>query len=93
MTVYKIIVEGTVQGVSFRAYVRHVGNMMKIKGYVENRPDGTVLIVAEFNRKLSEFVDNMFNAPQPIKVDKLIIQPVPSENEDVNKLSGFVIKY
>ena len=42
-----LLVEGRVQGVSFRAYTEHKGSDLGVNGYVRNLPDGRVEIVAE----------------------------------------------
>lgn len=42
-----LLVEGRVQGVSFRAYTESMGSDLGLQGYVRNLPDGRVEIVAE----------------------------------------------
>ena len=39
-----VIVTGQVQGVGFRAYVQHFAKRMRLSGFVENRPDGSVYL-------------------------------------------------
>ncbi|MCP4415882.1 MAG: acylphosphatase [Chloroflexi bacterium] len=41
------IVHGYVQGVSFRYYTRRAANQLGLAGWVANRWDGTVKVVAE----------------------------------------------
>ena len=43
----RLIVFGRVQGVFFRAYTCEEAQRLGITGYVTNRPDGTVEILAE----------------------------------------------
>lgn len=43
----KISVKGKVQGVFFRASTKAVADQIGVKGYVMNRPDGTVYIEVE----------------------------------------------
>jgi acylphosphatase len=38
---------GTVQGVGFRATAVHLARDLPIHGFVQNRPDGTVRLIAE----------------------------------------------
>ncbi len=53
----KIEVFGRVQGVRFRHFVKENSDSLKLKGYVINRPDGSVLIVAQGERqKLIDFL-------------------------------------
>ena len=47
----KIEVFGRVQGVRFRHFVREIANKSKIRGYVTNRLDGGVLVIAQGERK------------------------------------------
>lgn len=42
-----LIVEGRVQGVSYRAAAQQVARELALQGYVRNLPDGCVEIVAE----------------------------------------------
>ena len=43
----KIIVHGLVQGVGFRFSTRAEAQRLRVKGYVKNKPNGSVEIVAE----------------------------------------------
>ena len=42
-----IHVYGDVQGVGFRARIRHIANAFNLNGYVKNMPDGSVEIYVE----------------------------------------------
>lgn len=44
-TQYQVIVFGRVQGVGFRATARRVARSLRLKGWVENLPDGSVRLV------------------------------------------------
>jgi len=50
MDEYHIYVTGTVQGVGFRAAVKRHAQLLDIKGYVRNLPDGRVEICAQGGR-------------------------------------------
>ena len=41
------VIHGRVQGVNFRYYTRREASSLGLVGYVRNRPDGTVEVVAE----------------------------------------------
>lgn len=49
-----IIVEGLVQGVGFRWFVARQANVLGLRGFVENKYDGTVEVEAEGERSLLE---------------------------------------
>jgi acylphosphatase len=42
-----VVVRGRVQGVGFRWFVREVARSLDLAGWVKNRADGTVEVVAE----------------------------------------------
>jgi acylphosphatase len=44
-TQYQVIVFGRVQGVGFRATARRMARSLRLKGWVENLPDGSVKLV------------------------------------------------
>jgi len=47
MPTYRYIVQGRVQGVGYRYFVRRQAEALGVTGYARNRPDGTVEVVAE----------------------------------------------
>lgn len=51
MAEIKVEVFGRVQGVRFRQFVKDIADKLKVKGYVLNRPDGSVLIVCQGEKK------------------------------------------
>jgi acylphosphatase len=42
----RYIVSGRVQGVGFRNYVEHIAGKLEVHGYVRNRRDGSVEVLA-----------------------------------------------
>ncbi len=50
----RAVVHGTVQGVNFRYYTRQQARRLGLTGYVRNRGDGTVEVVAEGPRRAVE---------------------------------------
>jgi acylphosphatase len=48
------IVHGLVQGVNFRYYTQREARRLGLRGYVRNRGDGTVEVVAEGQRRSVE---------------------------------------
>ena len=46
MRMIRVVVEGRVQGVGFRWFVRQEARRLGVAGWVRNRPDGTVELLA-----------------------------------------------
>ena len=56
----RVIYSGRVQGVGFRYSTASIARRFPVAGYVRNRPDGTVELVAEGNANiLREFLDEI----------------------------------
>lgn len=67
-----LIVSGKVQGVSYRASTKAVADQLGIRGYVINRPDGTVYIEAEGEPfTLDIFLDWCKEGPENAKVESI----------------------
>jgi acylphosphatase len=64
------IVSGIVQGVNFRYYTRREAESLELSGWVANRWDGTVEVVAEGPRaRLNELLAWLHNGPPSASVD------------------------
>ncbi len=84
-----IRVEGKVQGVWFRANTQKVAEKLGVKGYVMNKPDGSVFIEAEADEKtLEQFLDWVKQGPPLAEVKKVSI----NEGE-LKGFTDFTIKY
>ena len=71
----KISISGNVQGVGFRYFTYRVASRLSIKGYVQNRKDGSVEIVAEGDRsKLLSFIEEVRIGPSGSSVDNFHIE-------------------
>lgn len=58
------IVEGRVQGVSFRYYTTVTAHQLSLTGWVRNRTDGTVEVVAEGDKvHLSQLLEFLRQGP------------------------------
>lgn len=57
---YHIVVTGSVQGVGFRAFTVSLARKFSITGSVMNEDDGSVVIIAEGDRKsIDRFVEGL----------------------------------
>ena len=65
-----MIVSGLVQGVFFRAYTRDQARQFDIQGWVRNRSDGSVEIVAEgLTSNLKDFIAWCHHGPPSARVN------------------------
>jgi acylphosphatase len=66
------IVFGRVQGVSFRFYTRDTAAELDLTGWVANRYDGSVEVVAEGPRSaLDQLLDYLHGGPPMARVDQV----------------------
>lgn len=75
MKALKIIVNGKVQGVFFRASAKEAADQLSIKGFAQNQPDGGVLIEVEGDEgNLSQFVEWCRQGPPRAQVTNVDVQ-------------------
>lgn len=68
----RIFVYGKVQGVFFRANTRKKAKRLGIKGWVRNRKDGSVEILAEGKKeKIKELIGWARSGPPAARVEKI----------------------
>lgn len=80
---YSIRVMGRVQGVGFRYYTEKKAKEIGLTGYVQNQPDGSVLIEAEGQEhQLFEFINWCHKGPQWARVQNVIQSEMPPVGYD-----------
>lgn len=68
------IVTGNVQGVAYRTYVQESATELELVGYVKNKKDGSVEVVAQgFPETLKEFVEYLHEGSLTSKVDGVAV--------------------
>lgn len=74
------MVRGRVQGVGFRYFAREYAQIEGLHGWVTNRPDGAVEVLAEGDREaLGRFEGRLRKGPPAARVDDvLVIDDVPT---------------
>lgn len=78
MKAKSISVYGKVQNVGFRYYTLKTARQFNIRGFVKNRPDGSVYIEAEGDQTdLETFVEWCRRGPQWARVDSMEVQDTP----------------
>lgn len=71
---FNIKVYGLVQGVFFRSTAKEQADKLKISGFAENKPDGSVYIEAEGEKQnLDRFVKWCNTGPSMSQVEKVIM--------------------
>lgn len=78
-----LTVYGKVQGVGFRFYTQRRARELQVKGFVQNRPDGSVYIEAEGSReRLGQFIAWCGDGPPWARVSEVKEQFVPARGFD-----------
>jgi acylphosphatase len=84
------IVHGYVQGVGFRWGTREVARRLNLRGYVRNRRDRTVEVVAEGPESaLGQLLSFLEVGPSPASVDRVDASWLPSRGE----FYGFEVRF
>ncbi|MCI4625558.1 MAG: acylphosphatase [Candidatus Magnetoovum sp. WYHC-5] len=85
-----LIIEGRVQGVYFRAFVKKNAIDLGVKGWVRNLPDGTVEVLLEGEKKaLETLVGRCYKGPPASVVIHIQINWQPY----VGEFSSFGVSY
>lgn len=84
----RVVVEGKVQGVWFRAWTQEQAAGRGLSGWVRNRRDGTVEAVFDGPAAIVEaMIRACWDGPAAARVQAVRVEPIPAE--DV--LEGFTI--
>lgn len=77
-----IIIQGIVQGVGYRFFVVEQAKCYRIRGYVQNLPNGNVKVVAEGDKgMLNEFINKLKIGPPSGHVTGIDIKWSDEEHE------------
>lgn len=85
----RLVFEGRVQGVFFRANTQRIGRELQLTGWVRNLPDGSVEAVVEGSRgQVDELVARLKK-----EVEAANVKRVREEwSEEEKEFSGFVVR-
>ncbi len=73
---------GRVQGVNFRFYTRLTANQIGVQGWVRNRADGSVEVVAEGTpSQLEELMQFLHKGPESASVSRVETNWLPAMDE------------
>jgi acylphosphatase len=79
----RYLIKGRVQGVGFRWFVEREARLIGVGGWVRNRDDGVVEVVASgTNAELGLLYDRLLEGPRAARIDQV-------EVEDAAPFSGY----
>jgi acylphosphatase len=85
-----LIISGDVQGVGFRAWTKHQARKLELVGWVKNREDKTVEVVAEGEKEvLEELIKRCQHGPEVAWVSRVDVAWQQGSGEFV----GFEVLY
>ncbi len=83
-------VYGEVQGVGFRAWIARKALKLNLKGYVENQPDGHLLLVVEGDRaSVERLIEECRRGPPLARVEKVDV----TWSEYTGEFEEFEVRY
>ncbi len=83
-------VYGQVQGVGYRFYARQMARRLNLQGYVRNRIDRTVEVVAEGRKQeLDQFLSHLKQGPSAATVERVDAKWRPSRHTFL----GFEVRF
>ena len=86
----RFLVRGRVQGVGFRWFVEREAHQLDIKGWVRNKADGTVEVLAMGSREqIAGFRRRLEQGPRAARVDQVEeIEAKPEAGLDTFRIEG-----
>lgn len=82
MKTYHITVKGRVQGVGFRYYTLQRAQSLGVRGWVKNRPDGSVeIMVSGQGQALNTFIDAVKEGPSFSRVESVDLIEEPLDHK------------
>ena len=89
MKAIRIIVTGKVQGVFFRQHTKQTAGKLSIKGFVQNRSDGSVYIEAEGEEEsMEQFIQLCKQGTASSKVENISVSEIT-----LIGFKNFIIRY
>jgi acylphosphatase len=83
-------VHGMVQGVGYRWYARQMARRLNLSGYVRNRYDRSVEVIAEGEeRSLREFLADLERGPSAAVVERVDARWLPADSS----FHGFEVRF
>lgn len=77
-----MIIEGIVQGVFFRKYMKENADRLNLKGWVKNNPDGTVEAIVEGEKEdIKELIKWALTGPPLASVKRICVEWMEYKDE------------
>jgi acylphosphatase len=77
-----LIVHGRVQGVGYRNYIQYKAGLLNVKGWVRNRPDGSVEAVVHGSPEaVAEIIDCAKRGPRAAEVTAVTVSDAEGRHE------------
>lgn len=68
----QLIIDGQVQGVTFRLFVKNLALELGLTGYVKNNYDGTVTVLAQGEKlHLAKLLDRCYSGPDKANIENI----------------------
>ena len=83
-----LVIEGSVQGVGFRYYIYELGNRLKLTGWVKNKINGNVEILAEGQR---ESLDILYSEAKKGPPMAQVVNALIEWRKPINDLPPFTV--
>jgi acylphosphatase len=85
---FNITVRGKVQGVYFRASAKKIADILAIKGFVRNQPNGDVYVEVEGEEEMAvKFIHWCHKGP-----DNAVVEPVSVTDGELQQFTSFEIR-
>lgn len=78
----KLIFKGEVQFVGFRFQSRYLADTLGLTGYVENLPDGDVLMEVQGQAKVIQEMILCLHQKKPIRIDSIEEEDIPVKKKE-----------
>ncbi len=88
MKTFQIIIFGKVQGVGFRYFTQKKASNLNIKGWVQNKTNGSVQIYAQ-GEKIKEFILELKKGPTMSRVSNVEVDSIESEEFSTFQIKGW----
>lgn len=87
-------VEGRVQGVGFRAFVRHHARELGLLGWVRNEPDGTVAVEAAGDpASLDRLEEHLRTGPPASQVERVTVRSLDRSPDGLIASDRFDVRF